>query len=189
MEKVPFRHNMRSKISIKEVKPPYKNFCPLEYPDQLWNTRSDGTLDIGHVNDEPSLTQQQFKDECDINNIMKSYQETGTINHLNPRTAVYGDFHDVKDFKESLELVQAANETFMLLPATIRTRFENDPAKLVEFCNDPNNLEEAIQLGLAEKPLQVTNANDDQTTNANQPKQKQQKPAKEAVTHKTEPGE
>lgn len=162
-----FRFDLGGKKSIKSVRPPYKNFCPLEYPDQIWNTREDGSLDIGHVNDEPSLTQQQFKDECDINNIMKSYLETGTINHKNPMPGVFGDFSEVKDFKESMELVLYAQQAFDSLPAKVRARFDNDPAKLVEFCNDKNNLKEAIELGLADSPVVPSNANDDLTTNAN----------------------
>jgi len=40
---------------------------------------------------EPSLTRQSFKDECDVNLIVKRYTETGMINHI-PRTQPqYGD--------------------------------------------------------------------------------------------------
>jgi len=40
---------------------------------------------------EPSLTRQSFKDECDVNQIVKRYTETGMINHI-PRTKPqYGD--------------------------------------------------------------------------------------------------
>jgi len=40
---------------------------------------------------QPSLTRQSFKDECDVNQIVKRYTETGMINHI-PRTKPqYGD--------------------------------------------------------------------------------------------------
>jgi len=40
---------------------------------------------------QPSLTRQSFKDECDVNQIVKRYTETGMINHI-PRTPPqYGD--------------------------------------------------------------------------------------------------
>ncbi len=45
-----------------------------------------------------------------------------------------------------------AQENFMRLPANIRKRFDNDPAQLIEFINDPNNLDEAINIGLAKEP-------------------------------------
>lgn len=145
----------------------YKEYRPPQYPDQIWNTREDGSLDVGHVNDQPSLTQQQFKDECDINNIMKSYQETGTISHLNPKAHIFGDFSDVKDFRESMELITYAQSQFDQLPAKVRSRFNNDPAELVEFCNHSSNLEEAISLGLAIRPAAQQINDDDSTTTIN----------------------
>ncbi|QXP08409.1 MAG: internal scaffolding protein [Arizlama microvirus] len=167
----------------------YKDFRPPQYPDQIWNTRSDGSLDIGHVNDKPSLTQQQFASECDINNIMKSYVETGTINHKNPRPGIFGDFSDVRDFKESLELVQYANEQFMALPANVRSRFSNNPAELVEFCNNPNNLQEAISLGLAISPSKPQPINDDNSMTTNNSAAPQSVPKTKKSSPKNEPEE
>jgi len=40
---------------------------------------------------EPSLTRQSFKDECDVNQIVKRYTETGMINHIPRTTPRYGD--------------------------------------------------------------------------------------------------
>jgi len=40
---------------------------------------------------QPSLTRQSFKDECDVNLIVKRYTETGMINHIPRRTPEYGD--------------------------------------------------------------------------------------------------
>lgn len=160
----------------------YVNYVPPEYPDQLWNTRENGTLDIAHINNEPSLTQQQFKDECDINTIMRSYQETGTISHLNPRPGIYEDFSGVQDFKESMDLVEYAKKEFMLLPAKVRSRFNNNPAELVEFCNNPNNLEEAVELGLASPKKMDPNQNANLNANQNQSKtQPVAKPSKKSA--------
>lgn len=145
----------------------YKNFTHPNYPDQVWNTREDGTLDVATIVKGPSLTQQQFKDECDINNILKSYTETGTINHINRRNHLFGDFSEVPDFQNSLELVRYAEQQFRDLPAKVRARFQNDPAQLVAFCNDPKNQQEAIELGLAESPKPAPNVNNDKTKNTN----------------------
>lgn len=155
----------------------YKDFVPPNYPDQLWNTRADGSLRIQATNHEPSKTQQQFQNECDINNILKSYQETGTINHLNPKPGLYQDFSNVLDYKDSLELVMYAQEQFALLPAKIRSRFNNNPAELVEFCNHPHNHEEAVSLGLA-NPQSIINANPNPNSNANTNNQPVPKPKK-----------
>ena len=40
-------------------------------------------------------------------------------------------------------------KAFDALPAELRERFENDPGKFVEFCLDPKNKDEAVELGLA----------------------------------------
>ena len=40
---------------------------------------------------QPSLTRQSFKDECDVNQIVKRYTETGMINHIPRTTPQYGE--------------------------------------------------------------------------------------------------
>jgi len=41
--------------------------------------------------DDPSLTKQSFRDECDVNLIVKRYTETGMINSIPRTTPQYGD--------------------------------------------------------------------------------------------------
>ena len=110
--------------------------------------------------DTVSLTQQEFSAECDVNNIVKKYQQTGILprSHGEPR---YG-YAPAVDFREALEIVMSTEEHFMSLPSEIRQRFENDPAELLAFLDDPENLEEARQLGLAERATDsVVQAEDD----------------------------
>ena len=67
---------------------------------------------------------------------------------LNSRVAQYGDFTNVPDFRESMDLIARANGTFMQLDWKLRERFHNDPAVLIAFLNDPQNRDEAVKLGL-----------------------------------------
>lgn len=98
---------------------------------------------------EPTSAQQHFKDECDINYILKNFGiEALATNPLTPR---YGDFSDVVDYHSALNSVIAAESEFMALPANIRTRFDNDPAKLIDFMENPANRQEAESLGLIAK--------------------------------------
>lgn len=106
--------------------------------------------------EDASLAQQQFKDECDINNILRQFNITGQLPDA-PLSPKYGDFTGISDYKTALDRVIAADEEFMNLPATIRARFENEPAKLIEFLDDASNREEAEKLGLVE-PKQVISA-------------------------------
>lgn len=105
--------------------------------------------------DQPSMTQQQFKDECDINTIAKNFGLTGQV-----PTAVYaptyGDFTDIEDFQGALHAIQAATDAFYELPASVRERFQHRPDALVAFCSDARNADEMAALGLtksAPKPI------------------------------------
>lgn len=109
----------------------------------------------GIVNKEPSMTQQQFKDEADINNIMARYQKTGVL--VDPltqttRKPMFDDFSELGDFRDHQQAVIDAQEMFMQLPSQLRARFANDPAELLQWLSRPENKEEAIELGLFSKP-------------------------------------
>lgn len=136
----------------------------IRYIDKVMIKRADGSIMVATVNEEPSKTQQQFKDECDVNNIVKKYETTGEWLHLTKRQGVYADVSEIKDYHQSLDKVQRANDAFMSLPAEMRLRFKNDPGQLLEFLADPKNKEEGIKLGLYEKPAPSELPNDAQTT-------------------------
>jgi len=99
-------------------------------------------------------TQQQFKEECDINTIVRRFGLTGKLPD-NVRVPVSGDFTGVTDFQTAMNSVRRATEDFMALPADLRKRFGNDPQLLMEFMADPNNREDAVKLGLVNKPVEV----------------------------------
>ncbi|UDN67640.1 internal scaffolding protein [robinz microvirus RP_81] len=98
----------------------------------------------------PSMTKQEFKDECDINNIIKAYSQTGMINHISANAAQgrYEDLPDNHELQDAIALVAQAEASFMSLPAKIRDRFGNDPVRFVEFTSNPDNLSEMNDLGL-----------------------------------------
>ena len=100
--------------------------------------------------EEPTLAQQHYKEECDINTILQKFSITGILPEapLSPR---YGDFSGISDYHTALNRVIAAQDEFEALPAQIRARFDNDPAKLIEFLDDEANRPQAEELGLVEK--------------------------------------
>jgi len=102
---------------------------------------------------EASMTQQNLAAETDINAIMSKYQKHGILTHVSKYAGQYGDFSGVHDYKTGLERVMAANEMFESLPANIRDRFGNDPAKFIDFAVDPENVDEMRALGLAPKKV------------------------------------
>lgn len=107
----------------------------------------------------PSMTKQSFKDEVDINNILAKYQKTGLLDHVATYGGSYGDMPTHDDFHEAMNIVTNANSMFADLPATVRERFDNDPAKFLDFVSDPENREALVEDGLIpepEGPVEVT---------------------------------
>ena len=96
----------------------------------------------------PSLTHQSFKDECDVYKIIRKYDRTGLLSHVNTAKALYGDYTTVNEYRESLHIVLAASEAYDSLPAALRRRFI-DPGEFMEFVTNPANHEECVSLGLA----------------------------------------
>lgn len=94
------------------------------------------------------MTKQSFKDECDINVIMKRYEATGVIPF--PERAAQGQYLDVSqvDFVDAMRLVADAKSAFQNLPSRIRDRFGNDPAALLSALEDPRMHEELRELGV-----------------------------------------
>lgn len=103
----------------------------------------------------PSMTQQQFKDECDINKVMDRYLRTGVLSDpLNMRgPGTYADFTEMGDYMENMNKVVEAREMFESLPAKVRERFANNPANMIEFVMDSSNKDEAIKLGLLKEEI------------------------------------
>lgn len=98
--------------------------------------------------------QQQFRDECDINTIVTRFGITGELpNGVN--MPVSGDFTGVVDFQSAMNLIRQSQEAFYELPADIRERFANDPARVIAFLDNPNNRDEAVKLGIVASPQKL----------------------------------
>lgn len=96
---------------------------------------------------EKTRTQQQFKDECDINEIVRRFGLTGKLPD-NVRMPEYVDYEGVFDFQTAMNTMMDAEREFMKLPASVRRRFDNDPQQLLEFVGNGQNQAEAEALGL-----------------------------------------
>lgn len=100
---------------------------------------------------DESLTVQSEAEDADINTIVRRFGLTGELPG-DLRMPVSGDFSGITDFHGAMNLVRAAQEEFLRVPANIRDRFNNDPQKFMSFMEDPGNLDEARKLGLL-KPV------------------------------------
>lgn len=95
----------------------------------------------------PSRTQEHFKEEVDINTIVRRFGLTGEL-PSDVQVPVSGDFTDVTDYQSALNLILAAQAAFDAMPADVRTEFSNDPARFVDFVSDERNRDRAKALGL-----------------------------------------
>lgn len=102
-----------------------------------------------------SLTQQHMLQECDIKEIIKKHDRTGIITHVNRGVEQYGDFSEINEYREALDLVNNAMGSFMQLPSDIRKMFDNDPGEFFEFATNPDNAARMVELGLAPSPAPV----------------------------------
>lgn len=95
------------------------------------------------------MTKKAFKDECDVNHIMRRFEKTGQLPVINRGTPLYGDYSEVPTYQDALNIVERAEQQFAGLPSVVRARFANDPAQFLNFANDPTNAEEMVKMGLA----------------------------------------
>lgn len=110
----------------------------------------------------PSLTKQEYKEECDIVKQINKLAVYGDASGLvqNNDTARYIDCSDIPDFITAQNTVIKATEMFNNLSADIRKEFDNDPAELLKFVSDDKNYDKAVKLGLVE-PKKVVEPSSD----------------------------
>lgn len=130
--------------------------------DHVCRTEYDGAQDLFSLasglscDPEEGRTIQSEKDDADINVIVKRFGLTGEL-PSNVRAPLNVDFTELFSFQDAMNAIRSAQESFDAMPADVRSRFENDPAKFVDFCSDEKNLDEMRKLGLAvpAKPVEA----------------------------------
>lgn len=83
----------------------------------------------------PSLTKQYFKDECDINNVVNKFAQTGQIPNLNNMEPQYGNSPDM-DLKTALDSVFELKAEFANLTTQEKAQFSNNPEIYAQFLSD-----------------------------------------------------
>lgn len=97
-------------------------------------------------------TKQSFKDDSDINNIVARFKKTGVMDFAARNEPRYGDAVSGTDFQTAMNVIAQAKSMFAELPAGLRGKFENDPAKFLDFVHDEENEAQMRELGLL-KPV------------------------------------
>lgn len=126
-----------------------RNVASVDTPNDFYKTSGD-RCDLSHFG--PSLTRQEFAEECDINTIMARYEDGGAISHVNRAEPIFLDTTLYPDLQGSLDAFKIATAQFAALPAKVRKEFDNDPEKFVQAATDPEYLDRFREWGLA-KPV------------------------------------
>lgn len=98
-------------------------------------------------NNSPSMTQQHFKSDCDINTIVRRMTR-GLYSPQQTIPGIYTDISETGDYRSALNTFQEASRDFGNLPSAVRRRFANNPVEFLDFLQDPANYPEALSLGL-----------------------------------------
>lgn len=115
-----------------------------------WNYDRDAASLAGGLGDFPETkAQQQFKEQADINRIVKQFGVTGQVPVTTRQPITDADFVAVTDYHSAMNLIRQSEESFLALAPEVREKFENDPGRFVEFASNPENLDAMREMGLA----------------------------------------
>ena len=106
---------------------------------------------------KPSLTQQEFKESCDINNILAKFSVQAQALGVDPSLLMpqdqgtYGDFSHLDDFQTAQNKIAFLNDQFSNLPSDVRRKFGDDLNTFIGAISDPNRIDELGDLGVWNK--------------------------------------
>lgn len=121
--------------------------------DEKWRQKNSDDNKIFF--NEPSLTQQHFKKECDINWIVKQFKDVNGFeledSYRGFVSGHFGDFSNVSDYQTALLQCKQANEAYENLPQKVKDKFGNRIDMFLNFVDDISNVNEMVELGLLKR--------------------------------------
>lgn len=97
---------------------------------------------------EPTLTVQSDAVEADINYIVRQFGITHELPY-GRQVPEFTDYSDIpNDYHAAQNFIKAADDTFMTMEASVRSEFNNDAGRFLDFVSDPANYDRASALGL-----------------------------------------
>lgn len=90
---------------------------------------------------------------ADINFIVARYKKTGEL-PVARRAGMFSDM-SLPDYKDAMDLMTTAQQSFALLPARVRAAFNNDPAALLDALDhvaDPKVHQRLFEAGVLASP-------------------------------------
>lgn len=112
--------------------------------------RKRGDISFAHIPEDRRLVQQSDMPLTSVRNLIRQASPLPTPEEAG---AIFGEFDSANQFQEMMDVIVKAQESFDALPSYIRDRFRNDPRELIEFIDDENNLDEAVDLGIIDESV------------------------------------
>ena len=102
------------------------------------------------------ITEQHHTDQCDINKILAQFMETGIM----PQTKANPQYADVSnvDFQDMQNTLATAKTLFEELPEQVKDTFNNEMHSFLTFAENPDNLPQMEEWGLAVKNERLAQA-------------------------------
>ena len=102
------------------------------------------------------MTEQHHTDSCDINKILAQFMETGIM----PQTKANTQYADVSEvnFQDMQNTLATAKTLFEELPEQVKEKFNNEMHTFLHFAENPDNLQEMEEMGLAVKNERLAQA-------------------------------
>lgn len=123
-----------------------------------YNARDDERVSL--VCPDDGMTQQHFKMECDVNEIVRRYVQTGDPTLLEGSSPVYANVSEMPtDLASAYAAIGQAEDAFMRLPSQVRKSLDNDPSRLVPWLADPENKAVAVKFGLMNPSVEKNETN------------------------------
>jgi hypothetical protein len=103
------------------------------------------------------ITEQHHSDTCDINKILAQFMETGIMPQSKQANPQYGDVSEV-DFQQMQNQLATAKTLFEELPEQVKDTFNNEMHSFLAFAENPDNLPQMEEWGLAVKNERLAQA-------------------------------
>ena len=134
--------SQHTKIKLKATDDAYKEIAKKE-PGTYTFVYPDGKVKILTKCGKSSVEQNH---RTEIKKMVADAEARGL---LRASVKFEGEMDDYPnyDFQEAQMMMAKAQSMFEQLPSGIRGKFENNPAKFMDFANDPANAEEMVQYG------------------------------------------
>lgn len=108
--------------------------------------------------EKPSMTQQCFKEQCDINRILDAYKVKAramgvSVAELMPKVGSeqFADVSNLDDYLDAQNRIAQVNQMFEALPAEVRRSYGDDPRNFVSALGDSTNYRKFAELGIMDK--------------------------------------